>query len=286
MKRTLHRILAAAAGMLTLASAVAALSWACTPSAYIGTNPSSGPPGSTVVVSGQGFVPRTVQITVNGAVVATATGPSFSVPVKVPATASGVVYFGATSRSAEGAVLGGASRAFRVTAPAVAAPGGSPAATPQRSALTTSGQSEAARERAVGRGGAGHSPAAGPGEGGAAAGGAVRAPSRAGAPRGLAGPAGESGSGSTAGAPSARGTSAAAEARGAPVRSPSARSASADLWSGFRGTRAGETLTGARGPAEGPGFALLPGAALLTLGLLSLAGGLAVATTRSRRTRS
>jgi len=77
------------------ALAVASVAWACTQTATISIRPASGPTGGPVMVSGQDFGSTPVEIRWNGAegpVLATASGPQFSVAVSPPAGAAPDVY--------------------------------------------------------------------------------------------------------------------------------------------------------------------------------------------------
>ena len=99
----------------------AALAWACTPQAIIYLGPSStGPAGSTINVTGKGFTPGPVEVRMGpGRPLATATGPEFSIPVKIPAAEPGVHYVTAVAYKPDGTEAGQATRALRVKAPAV-----------------------------------------------------------------------------------------------------------------------------------------------------------------------
>lgn len=88
---------------------VGGLAWACTPSAYLNPlEPSQGAQGTRVTVTGAKFEPREVEIRWNGregAMLGTASGPSFSVQVTIPAAADGVYYVTAVQRVAGGSDL-------------------------------------------------------------------------------------------------------------------------------------------------------------------------------------
>lgn len=121
MTRKVRRSLSCMFAALSVLVGAAAVAWACTPQAIIYLGPSStGPAGATITVTGKGFVPGPVEIRVDsGRLLATATGPDFSVRVRIPATEPGVYYVNAVANKPDGSVAGQASRALRVKAPAV-----------------------------------------------------------------------------------------------------------------------------------------------------------------------
>ena len=105
-------------GALGVVASFAALAWACTPQAYIEVPSASGPAGTSVTVTGRGFVAAPVEITWSGGgVLGAATGPDFAVTVQIPAAAPGVYYISATARDTASGVIGHATRAFEVLAP-------------------------------------------------------------------------------------------------------------------------------------------------------------------------
>ena len=131
-------------GALGVVATFTALAWACTPQAYIDIPGASGPPGTSVSVTGRGFVAAPVEITWSGGgVLGTATGPDFAVTVKIPEAAPGVYYITATARDTASGVTGHATRAFEVVAPpaptVVEAPGGPRRRRSRRLELETSG---------------------------------------------------------------------------------------------------------------------------------------------------
>ncbi|MGH9152218.1 MAG: hypothetical protein ACRD03_07460, partial [Acidimicrobiales bacterium] len=84
----------AAMVVAALATGGSAMAWACTPSAHlVPISPATGEVGSRITVAGRAFHAAEVAIHWGGAdgpLLATATGPSFSVPVTVPPAAPGV----------------------------------------------------------------------------------------------------------------------------------------------------------------------------------------------------
>jgi hypothetical protein len=73
----------------------AALSWACTPQAYITISPNSGAPGSSATVKGEHFANAPVQIrwgSASGPVIGDGDGPSFTEAVAIPNVEEGVYY--------------------------------------------------------------------------------------------------------------------------------------------------------------------------------------------------
>ena len=116
-------------GALAAVLASVSVAWACVPQASLSVTPTSGPAGSTVTVNGSGFpAGETAEVrweSKTGPVLATATGPTFSVRITIPSAAPGVHYI-------SGAVVGehrdhsATVAAFRITVPGAPppAPGG------------------------------------------------------------------------------------------------------------------------------------------------------------------
>lgn len=287
MSRRVRRVVITSFAVLAGAVGLAALAWACTPSAYIAIGPGSGAPGSSATVTGKGFVPGPVDIRWNGAALATATGPSFSVDVTIPSASPGVYYIQATA-TAEGTVAGQASRAFRVSG----APAGVAAPSPAGSAPAASAPAPAREKRAATQRGRGGSRSRGESRSGGArqrtsSKASQRSPiltTRSGVPAFRDSVPGEGTRARAAGR--ATGASTAARAGRRPDRGPSARTASSDLWSGFRANAKSATLPSVSGPAGSPGSELIPGVALLAMGILALMGGAGLATARRRRRRA
>lgn len=314
-RRSLRRTLVVAISVLAVAVAGAALAWACTPKAKISAWGPAGPgnpyapPGGTATVQGWEFPDQgTVTIRWSGAgasaVIGTATGPSFTTAVRIPAGASGrgaivaeaedgeTTYYapaafiaGDPPAAAPDGETGGGSASpapapdgSGAGAPAAARPGGTSGTAPGASSGTTSG---ADRERGASRNsvsGAERAPARGDGEGRRTSGGST------------AGGAADTGvtrlpSGETVFADSvgANGKAAAVAKRGSRT-APSERSADGDLWSGFGSDTAGSASLGeASGPVNGPGGGLTLSLALAGFGLVALMMGLAAAELRRRR---
>jgi hypothetical protein len=103
---------------LVLVVAAASLAWACVPQAdYFGVSPASGPPGTDATVTGRGFPEGQFEIrwdSSQGALLATANGPEFSVPVKIPAASPGVHYVTVVGTGAH-AAHGTGTAPFEVT---------------------------------------------------------------------------------------------------------------------------------------------------------------------------
>lgn len=123
MSRTARRSVLSVFAALAVVAGVAAAAWACTPQAFIDLGPSTIGPASgsppaasgTVTVTGTGFAPGPVQIRLDsGPPLATATGPEFSISVKIPQAAAGVHYIHAVATAPDGRVAGSASRALMV----------------------------------------------------------------------------------------------------------------------------------------------------------------------------
>ena len=91
-----RRICLGGFAVLLFVVAAASLAWACVPQAdYFGVSPAAGPPGTDATVTGRGFPEGQFEIrwdSGQGALLATVNGPEFSVPVRIPAAASGLHY--------------------------------------------------------------------------------------------------------------------------------------------------------------------------------------------------
>ena len=283
-------------GALGLGLGGASLAWACGGQATISLSASSGTAGSPLGISGALFT-ADAPITIHwggtsGVVVATATGPSFSVNAAVPAGAApGVHYVVATTGAFQ------ASRAFRVVAPQAAA--SSPTAGSEPATGSTSDLPVSAAPPAV-------APSAEPALAPVPATGAT-APAPAARPaRPVVAPA--------PARDAARATPAAAPAAPAPVApaptpvaeepaaptpsaapapspvapiEPSTATASADLWSGFRSGPAAAQGMFEAPAADGPsGPALALGIAFLVVGAGLLSGGVVLVVASRRRARA
>lgn len=143
---------------LAVALVGAALAWACSPApgGSYGVSPGSGPAQSTVTVAGTRFPQGPVRIhweSSTGPMLATVTGPNFSVPVTIPADSAGVhaiVAYGSTG--------GRASAPFRITATAPPPGVNPPPATAPPSGGGT-GNGGGAGDGGANPGGTGESPA-------------------------------------------------------------------------------------------------------------------------------
>lgn len=105
---------------------------------------SSGPPGSEVIVEGVGLDPGPAEVRWNGAggpLLAEASGPSFSVPVKIPEALPGLYTVVVVSRETGGGIGNTGTVAFQVTGPGMEGavmptPAGDAGATPPTAART------------------------------------------------------------------------------------------------------------------------------------------------------
>jgi Ca2+-binding RTX toxin-like protein len=100
--------------------AATALAWACTPSAGLSLDPSSGVPGTRVSAKGRGFGHGPAEIhwnSADGPLLAVASGPDFSSTVTVPDGAAGVSYVVAVGHDEAGSVTGQAAAPFDLEAP-------------------------------------------------------------------------------------------------------------------------------------------------------------------------
>lgn len=123
-----RRIVAVTFVTIALAGGLVGQAWACTPLAAVTLSQLAAGAESRVTVNGTAFhsgVPVEIRWNgVTGPVLATATGPDFSVPVTVPGDADpGAYYILAVQRDAEGTIIGRGASTF-----AVAEPAGPPAA--------------------------------------------------------------------------------------------------------------------------------------------------------------
>ena len=111
------------AGLMIGGLLTAQAAWACVPQPrLVSVLPlSSGPPGTEVTVDGLGFDPTRAEVRWNardGQLLASATGPDFSVGVKIPDSTPGLYALVVLSRQPGGAIGNTARAAFQVTDPA------------------------------------------------------------------------------------------------------------------------------------------------------------------------
>ena len=128
----LHHVLM---GLVVLALSIGgAQALACVPMPYVLVQPrASGPPGTTVDVVGSNFETEVTEVRWNaldGALLAKASGPSFSASITIPDDPEGLYTVLAVSRGAQGEVLDVARTPFAVTS---ASPGAQEAAAPIQS---------------------------------------------------------------------------------------------------------------------------------------------------------
>lgn len=145
----------AACGILGVALGGASLASACVPQPnLVVLQPrSSGPPGTEVTVEGVGLDPGPAEVRWNGAggpLLGEATGPSFSVPVKIPEASPGLYIVVVVSRQPGGGIGNTGTVGFQVTGrgtePGVASPPAENAgATPTTIARTALPSKSAAR---------------------------------------------------------------------------------------------------------------------------------------------
>ncbi len=110
--------LVAILALAALSSYSAALAWACTPQSHIDLGATSGHPGGKLTVTGRAFLSGPVQIYWSGdtgPVLATATGPSFTVTITIPRVTPGLYYPHGVARDPNsGTIAGDAGRGFEV----------------------------------------------------------------------------------------------------------------------------------------------------------------------------
>lgn len=298
-----------------LVIAATSFAWACTTQAWLGSiAPGSGPAGTRATVTGTRFAPGPVEIRWNtngGPLLATATGPDFDVAVTIPSASPDVYSVIAISRQGN-TVLGQASTAFEVTA-TPSERGGYSSAGPEGdgatggAGTTASGSTSARGSVAGGAPGAmsdpatsteqgdGAFPAEATADGQPATGraGAVPAGSAVAAPTGTSGRSAAVDSAVTRGGASADGTRGSATGSGPMVAGaddtqrdagPSARTVWGDPASGFEagGAQRGVSLLDHQGSQGGPSPIAL-GATALSVGLVALFSGFALAEARRRR---
>lgn len=300
-----------------LVIAATSFAWACTNQAWLGSiDPGSGAAGTRATVTGERFAPGPVEIrwnTTGGPLLATATGPDFSVAVTIPSATPDVYSVIAISKQGN-TVLGQASTAFELTATTTErggySSGGSEGDGATGSAGTTASGSASARPSANGGAPGGASDPATSSEQGDAAfpaeqGSADAQPvaGRASAvPAGSAGaaPAGSRGRPAAVDSAATRGGAPADAARSSATASgpvaagaddtqrdaagPSARTVWGDPASGFEAgrTQRGVSLLDHQGAPGGPSPVAL-GATALSVALVALFSGFAVAEARRRR---
>lgn len=264
-------------------TAAAALAWACTPSAFTSLTPSSGGPGAMTTVRGEGFVEGPIEIrwASTGAVLTTATGPTFSVAVTIPADApAGAHYIQSVARNpADGAVAGEHIRAFEVTDPSATTPRPEPKSQPRSE---NRAQASPPKQRAKPAPQPPVEPAPTPVEPQPQ----VESPAVASPPAAsVAEPTAPPQQEQPAEQRTQRADDSAQRSPKAPP-TPSEGSAVGDLWNGVA---PGERSSAAAGLAEttpdsgGAGPQLVLGIVLLSLGLVTLLGGAAALTVRKRR---
>ena len=129
-RRILLASIAAPAVVLTAVS----LAWACVPQGTLNLNPTQGAAGSQVAASGSGFeAGATVEIrweSRTGTLLATATGPSFNVPITIPRSATGGTHYVSAAMVGEHAEHSATAASFEVTGPAPPGPPGTNPAPP------------------------------------------------------------------------------------------------------------------------------------------------------------
>ncbi len=279
--RSLRRSCVAGIPACVAAIGLASVAWACTPQAGFAITPRSGEAGATVSVAGERFGEGPVEVRwgrSSGPLLAVASGPTFATQVRVPSGAAARThYIVALKRNADGSIEGSASASFVVTSTtAESAPprsegtqeapgadtGGSSPVTPESSSTPSPAASSA------------ESPA--PPAPVSARQGTSSAPGRKGSER----PAARPGSTPAAAAPGISPAApaeigvAASEFRPEPQTAtaalPSARTVSGDVWGGFWESRpsVGPSLTDP--PVGQNGGSLLPGSALMALGMLGV----------------
>jgi hypothetical protein len=118
MMRRFSRRWSVLVGLVTLALGTAGVAWACVPQPLISLQPrSSGTAGSEVTVDALALDPAPVEVRWNGLdgqLLATASGPQFSVPVTIPQVPEGLYTIVVFARDRSGAVGSSGRAAFLV----------------------------------------------------------------------------------------------------------------------------------------------------------------------------
>src|SRR5436189_439849 len=92
-------------GIVAALLAAVAVAWACTPTAELRMDRSSGAPGTVVNLTGRGFSDGLVELrmdSTDSAPIATASGPTFAISMTIPETTPGWHVFGAVGYDADG----------------------------------------------------------------------------------------------------------------------------------------------------------------------------------------
>lgn len=116
-----RRVVAVIVGVLAVVMASVSVAWACVPQASLSLAPAGGTAGSTVTAKGSGFpAGDTVEVrweTRTGTVLATSTGPSFSVPITIPSSAAPGVHYVSAAVTGEHRDHSATVATFNVTVP-------------------------------------------------------------------------------------------------------------------------------------------------------------------------
>jgi len=149
MNTELRRLSIAIMGVLSVGAVATSLAWACNPQASLEPlRPDSGPQGTITTVTGKLFRDGPVEIrwkSAGGPLLATAHGPNFSVPVRIPQAPADFYAVIAIAYRPDTTVAGRAAATFEVTSASSpgggAPPGGGPGG---GSSGTTSGSEQGA----------------------------------------------------------------------------------------------------------------------------------------------
>jgi hypothetical protein len=137
MLKTFARRWLVCLSLLALALGTGGAAWGCVPQPLVSLQPrSSGPRGSEVTVEALAFGSAPVEVRwngVDGELLATASGPQFSVPVTIPQVPEGLSHIVVFERDQTGAVGSSGRAAFLVTSPP-----GTDASSPPSTATTSS----------------------------------------------------------------------------------------------------------------------------------------------------
>ena len=144
LRRRARWILGLPAAMVVALVATSVSAGACNVSTSVSLSPTSGPPGTTVLVSGGGFDPPPggavdVSLGIGGPVLASTDVSTFSIPVTIPSNARGIIVIAATDHAGDVAYV---TATFSVSAPSSTPAGAGSSSTPSNPAPSGSSSTD------------------------------------------------------------------------------------------------------------------------------------------------